>query len=513
MSERTTEKTVERAAETTSPNRDTEQGTNGNGANGKSAATETGETKNVTARADDQKNTPAAPAVKDEPITDGEPETEEDAPKKSRKIPIIIGASVVIIVAIVGTLYWLHARQFESTDDAFIDGDVVQISPKVAAYVTKVYVDSNQTIHKGDLLVELNTQDFQVKLEQAKAQLRAAEAQKNASQADVDLTRKTTGATQSQATSNIETARSNVQQTKAAADAKQSLINQAQAAVKTSQNNLAQVRATAPQVESNLNLAKIEFSRRQKLYNNGDVSRQSFDQATNALQAAQSQYNAALKEIDAAASRVNEARANVNVAQENYRQSLAQVNLTQSQVNESAGRLEDANAAPERIAVSESQIDTSQASIAQAQVAVRQAELDLSYTKIYAPEDGVVARKNVEEGQLVQPGAALMAISLSNDIWVMANFKETQLELMRVGQPVDIEVDAYPNETFHGKIESFQSGTGSRFSVLPTENATGNYVKVVQRVPVKIIFDQQPGDDKAHLLAPGMSVEPSVKVR
>ncbi len=440
-------------------------------------------------------------------------ENTEDAPKKSRKIPIIIGASVLIVAAVVGTLYWLYARQYESTDDAFIDGDVVQISPKVAAYVTKVYIHSNQEIHKGDLLLELNTQDFEVKLTQAKAALRAAQAQKGASQAQVDLTRKTTDAAQSQATSNLQTTRSNVQQTKAAADAKQSLINQAQAAVKTSQNNLAQVKATAPQVESNLNLAKIEFNRRQKLYNNGDVSRQSFDQATNALQAAQSQYNAALKEIDAAASRVNEARANVSVTQENYRQSLAQVNLTQSQVNESTGRLQDADAAPERIAVSESQIDTSQASIEQAQADVKQAELDLSYTKVYAPEDGFIARKNVEEGQFVQPGAALMAISLSNEIWVIANFKETQLELMRVGQSVDIEVDAYPSETFHGKIESFQSGTGSRFSVLPTENATGNYVKVVQRVPVKILFDQQPSEDKAHLLAPGMSVEPSVKVR
>jgi membrane fusion protein, multidrug efflux system len=135
----------------------------------------------------------------------------------------------------------------------------------------------------------------------------------------------------------------------------------------------------------------------------------------------------------------------------------------------------------------------------------------LSYTKIVAPEDGYVTKKTIEEGQLVQVGAPLMALSLSDDIWVVANFKETQLELMRVGQNVDIKVDAYPNDTFHGQIESFQVGTGSRFSVLPSENATGNYVKVVQRVPIKIVFNEKP--DKVHLLAPGMSVEPSVKVR
>lgn len=497
---------IEQTTEKSSAEKSLEPGKNG-AVNGNAAALKSEKPADTETGSD----SPATePEVKGQ---DADPTEAENAPKKSRKVPILIGASVLIIAVVAGTIYWLYARQYESTDDAFIDGDVVQISPKVAAYVAKVYVKSNQSVHKGDLLIELNTQDYQARLEQAKAQLRTAEAQKSSSQASVDLTRKTTEATQAQANSNVETARSNVQQTKAAAGAKQSLINQAQSAVKTAQANLAQIKATAPQVESNLKLAQIEFRRRQKLYNNGDISRQIFDQATNALQAAQSQYNAALKEIDAAASRVNEAQANVAVTQENYRQSLAQVNLTQSQVSESNGRLQDANAAPERIAVTESQVDTSQASIEQAKTAIHQAELDLSYTKIYAPEDGFIARKNVEEGQFVQPGAALMAISLSSDIWVMANFKETQLELMRVGQAVDIEVDAYPNEIFHGKIESFQLGTGSRFSVLPTENATGNYVKVVQRVPVKIIFDQQPSEDKAHLLAPGMSVEPSVKVR
>jgi len=325
------------------------------------------------------------------------------------------------------------------------------------------------------------------------------------------LTRKTTEASRTQARSNVRTAQTTVEQTKVGADAKQSQIRQAQSAVKTAQANLAQVRTQVPQAQSNLDLARKEYDRRLALYNNGDISKQSLDQATTALQTAQAQMDAARKQVDAAQSRVGEAQEGVVTAQENYRQSLSQVNVTESQVNESTGRLQDAEAAPERIAVSESQVGTSAASIEQAEAAVHQAELDLSYTKIYAPEDGFVTKKVVEEGQLVQPGAALMALSLSEDFWVVANFKETQLELMRVGQPVDIEVDAYPSETFHGKIDSFQVGTGSRFSVLPAENATGNYVKVVQRVPVKITFDEKP--DNVHLLAPGMSVEPSVKVR
>lgn len=461
------------------------------------------------------KNQPAAETgEKSEPDGGEMKEVESEEKKKPRsKLPFVIVGAVLLIAGVCGTIYWLYARQFESTDDAFIDGNVVQISPKVSAYVAKVYVKSNQQVHKGDLLLELNTQDYEARLDQAKAQLAAAEAQKNQSQAQVDLTRKTTQAGQTQARSNVETAKANVRQTARSADAKQSQVTQAQTAVKTAQANLAQVRTQIPQAEANLNLAQKEYKRRLNLYDNGDISRQLLDQALTALQTAQAQLDAARKQVDAAQSRVGEAQANVAVTRQNYEQSLAQIDLTQSQVNESAGRLEDAAAAPERIAVSETQVGTSAANIATARTAVSQAELDLSYTKIYAPEDGYIARKNIEEGQYVQPGAALMAIALSDEIWVVANFKETQLELMRVGQNVEIKVDAYPNEKFEGKIESFQSGTGSRFSVLPTENATGNYVKVVQRIPVKIVFDKQPGEDKAHLLAPGMSVEPSVKVR
>ena len=435
---------------------------------------------------------------------------EEKNGKKRRKI-FFIGAAVLLVGLIGGLSYWLYARQYESTDDAFIDGDIVQISPKVSAYVKKVDVRSNQLVHKGDLLVELDTSDLGVRLEQAKAQLETARGQAGLAQANADLTAKTTTAGQSTARSNVETARTNVEQTRLAAGAKESQIDQARAAARTAQASLAQTRAQVPQAESNLKLAQVEFNRRQELFNRGDISRQSLDQATNTLQTARAQLDAAEKQVLAAQSRVDEANANVNTAQENYRQSVAQVSLTQSQVGESQGRLLDANAAPERVEVSQSQVTTAEAGIQAAEAAVRQAELELSYAKIYAPEDGYVTKKAVEEGQLVQPGTPLMAISQSDEVWVVANFKETQLENMQIGQAVDIKVDAFPNESFRGKVESFQAGTGSRFSVLPAENATGNYVKVVQRVPVKIVFDEDA--DRVKRLFPGMSVEPSVKVR
>jgi membrane fusion protein (multidrug efflux system) len=436
-----------------------------------------------------------------------------DKPKpngKRRRI-LIAGGLGLVVAVIAGIAYWLYARQYESTDDAFIDGDIVQVSPKVSAYVAKIYVKNNQFVHKGDPLVDLDPTDYQLKLEQAKAQLENARSQHGLARANVALTTKTTSASQIQARSNVETTRSNVQQTWAAADSKKSLIDQAKAAERTAEANLAQTRAQVPQAESNAHLAQVEYNRRRVLFDRGDISRQALDQQTNVFQTAQAQLDATQKQVLTAQSKVDEARSAVAAAEENYRQSLAQVNVTQSQVDESRGRLQDANAAPERIDVSQSQAEAAESQIGAAQAAVDQAEQELSYTKIVAPEDGYVTKKTIEEGQLVQVGTPMMALSLSDDIWVVANFKETQLELMRVGQNVDIKVDAYPNDTFRGKVESFQVGTGSRFSLLPSENATGNYVKVVQRVPIKIVFDEKP--DKVHLLAPGMSVEPSVKVR
>ncbi len=431
-------------------------------------------------------------------------------PKRKKKI-IYIGGTALLVACILGSGYWVYARRFESTDDAFIDGDIVQISPRVPAYVKKVYVDSNKFVHKGDLLVELVADDYEIKVEQAKAQLVNAQSKHDQALANVGLTRKETGAAQAEAVSNVETARTNVEQTRLASNSKLSIIKQAEAAVKTADANLEQIRAQVEQAESNYHLAELEHERRTALFTRGDISRQSLDQSTNTLQTSQAQLNAVRKQVDAARSRVDESQAGVITAKANYQQSVAQIDLTKSQVGESKGRLADANAAPERVSVSEAQISVAEAEEKAAESAVHAAELELSFTKIYAPEDGYITKKNVEEGQLVQIGTPMMAISQSDEIWVVANFKETQLENMRVGQTVDIEVDAYPSETFHGKIESFQAGTGSRFSLLPAENATGNYVKVVQRVPVKIVFDEKP--DKVHLLAPGMSVEPTVKVR
>jgi len=444
-----------------------------------------------------------------ESLEGGEAGIIDSKPSSKRKRAFLIAGSILLVAAVIGTAYWLYTRQFEYTDDAFISGEIVEISPKISAYVKKLDVKDNQFVKKGDLLVELNDDALQVALDQARSQLHAAQALRSKSQAQTVLTHKTTTADVDQARSNVKTAQNNVAQSGLTADSKQAEIAESESAVKTARAELLQARSQVPRAESNLRLAQTGYDRYLSLFKFGTVSRQSLDESQNALELARADLNVAQNRVSAAESAVTQAEARVRTAETNYKQALAGVDSSRSQVDESRGRLKNADAAPERVAVDNADVDSADAEIEKAEVAVRQAELDLSYTKIYAPEDGYITNRNVQEGQLVQPGAALMAIA-QTDVWVVANFRETQLEKMRIGQPVDIKVDAFPDRTFRGHVESFQSGTGSAFSLLPSENASGNFVKVVQRVPVKILFDEKPDD--VNLLVPGMSVQPRVKV-
>lgn len=465
--------------------------------------------------------------------------------KKNRsRVPVYVVGGVILLGAVIGIIYWLYARQFESTDDAFVDGNIVQISPKISSHVSKIYVSENQAVKKGDLLIELDSRETENKLEMAQAQLKSALAQSEKAHANVSLTRQTTNAGLKQASSNFSTAKNNIEESKISADSKQNGIEQARNQVKTAEANLRQMQSEIPSAEAGvgqakaqsesaqtkLEIARSDYERSQQLFSKGDISRQGFDRSRKDFSEAQSDSVSAQKQIDIAAarlnslrqqvsvaeSRLNESKTNVAAAENAYRQSLAQVNSVSSQAEESAGRLMEAGALPNQIAVTQSEVSAAEAQIAQAEAAVHQAELELSYAKLYAPSDGFVTRKNVQEGQLVQPDQSLLAISPSrtastSDLWVIANFKETQIGKIRAGQEVDVYVDAYPNVAFRGKVDSFQAGTGSRFSVFPAENASGNYVKVVQRIPVKIVFDES--GDKINLLVPGMSVVPKIKVR
>src|ERR1043166_5676895 len=444
-----------------------------------------------------------------EPIPHADVETRKQ-PLYKRPAFLIAAVIVLLIAAVFGIRYWLYARSHESTDDAFIDAHITPVSPKVSGYIAKVHVKSNQQVKKGDLLVEIDPRDFQAKLDQANAALAAGEARLREAQTGVELTRANTQAGVQQATGTVQQARAGVEAQRASAAAERTRVTQAGAAINSAQANLQQAQAQVDAAQAELVRARADVARYQELYNKDEVSQQRLDQAIAAARTAEAQTEAARQGAAAAASQVPETQAAQQTAAETARRAEAQIGAAQAQVREAQGRLAAANTAPQQVAASQAQAQTASASLEQLRAAVAQAELELSYTKLYAPDDGRVTNKSVEAGALVQSGQPLMAI-VPGDVWVTANFKENQIGRMRPGQAVEITVDAYPDKVFKGHVDSIQAGTGSRFSILPPENATGNYVKVVQRVPVKIVFDEAP--DPQHLLAPGMSVIPEVKIR
>jgi membrane fusion protein (multidrug efflux system) len=427
-----------------------------------------------------------------------------------RPVFLLLASVALIIGAIIGLRYWFYSRSHESTDDAFIDGHLIQVSPKVSGYVLKVYVKGNQEIKEGDLIAELDARDYETRLEQAKAALETGLMHLKEARVGVDLTRANSEAKVQQASAIVGQARSSVESSRAAAAAERTRITQTGAGVTKAQANLSQTRSLFTAAEAELTRANADVARYQTLFAKDEISRQRLDQAIAAARTASAQLDFARGKVAAAEAQVDEARAAEVTAVEDARQAQTQIGGTQAGVNEAMGRLAQANTAPQQVAVSQARAETASVSIEQLHAAVVQAQLELSYTKIYAPATGRVTRKTVEEGVLVREGEPLMTI-IPGEVWVTANFKENQIGKIRPGQSVEIKVDAYPNKIFKGHVDSIQAGTGARFSLLPAENAAGNYVKVVQRIPVKIVFDESP--DMQHMLAPGMSVEPEVKVK
>ena len=427
---------------------------------------------------------PGAPATHDVAPS---PDPAPPAPPRrawSRKRALLLGgiALVVAVAALVGPGYYRSFTSYESTDDAFVEGHVIAMSPKVGGHVARVLVDDNQPVKAGDLLVEIDPRDYQARVAQARATLDAAVARARAAEISVGLTDTTTGAAVDQASANVTLSRSGVETAQATLTVAQSRVQEARARVVSAETEAARTKTDAGRYAQ---LARREL-----------VSQQDNDNAT-----------AAAKRAVAA---LDEARAGEQAALMALRQAQSQIAEAQAKVGESLGRLASANSAPQQVAVSRAQVEVLKGEVERARADLATAELNLSYTRIVAPEDARVTRKSVEVGSLVQPGQALFAL-VPTKFWVVANFKETQLRDMRPGQPAEIAVDAWGGRTYHGHVDSIQTGAGARFSLLPPENATGNYVKVVQRVPVKIVFDEAP--DATHPLGPGMSVVPSVKVR
>jgi membrane fusion protein (multidrug efflux system) len=342
-------------------------------------------------------------------------------------------AAALAVLLFWGLGYFNTFLAHESTDDAFVETDVVSIAPRVAGQVAAVHVSDNQMVRSNDLLVEIDPADYAVRLSQKETTAETEAANYRAVLAGYELMR-----------TKVATAEASARQAKADADASEATAQ----------------RATA------------DFERSQELQKQNIVSQQEFDAAQAAARQAEANLNAARQNVEQQDSKVEEARAQLNATE-------AAVSMVLSQWKG-------------------------------AQTNVASAQLDLSYTKIFAPCAGRVTRKSVVAGDYVQVGQMLMAI-VPTDVWVVANFKETELKHMRLGQPARVKIDALGGRIFRAHVDSIQAGTGARFSLLPPENATGNYVKVVQRVPVKIVFDEPLPADR--VIGPGLSVVPWVQVR
>jgi membrane fusion protein, multidrug efflux system len=384
--------------------------------------------------------------------------------RSSRARWMALGAVLALVAASV--LLWRHYAGWESTDDAQIDGHINPVSARVAGQVVSVKVQENQRVEAGAVLVELDPRDFRVAVDRAKAEYADALANAEAARAGVPITSVSTASQVTTAKAAVENART---------------------AVSVSEKQAQAAEAKVEEAEANSAKAQADLNRYKQLVAKEEISGQQYDQAVAAARANAATLSANRASAAAAAQQVAEARGRLAQAE---------------------AELRSAQTAPQQVTATRARASAAEASVQTAKAALEQAELNLQYTTIVAPVSGLVGKKTVEVGQNVQAGQALMAIVPLDDIWVTANFKETQLRNMRPGQRVKVHVDAYGRD-YDGYVESLAGASGADFSLLPPENATGNYVKVVQRVPVRIRFDK--GQDPGHMLRLGMSVEPKVK--
>lgn len=395
---------------------------------------------------------------------------------------VFVPALVATFALITGIAYFHHSSTFISTDDAFIDGHIVRIAPKVSGNIIKLYIDDNQKVNKGDLIAEIDPQDYQAKYEQAMAKLETASEKYKSASTNVNLVSITSTAAKGQANS--------------AMGAAQASVEMANKQIIQAKANLSQVNADIESVNAEVDLAKTEFDRYQKLFKKGVVSKQDYDKASTSYKTVTAKLNAHLEKASALKSAIESAYANKDVAIKSLEQAV--------------DKLKSSDTVTQQISISDSQRKMAQAEIKQLRAEAKQAKLALSYTKIYAPQSGSITSKGIEEGSYVQTGQSLLSI-VPERRWVIANFKENQLTDIKTGQPVLIKIDAYPDKVFNGHVDSIQASTGSKTSLFPPENAVGSFVKVVQRVPVKIVFDGK--IDSKFAIVPGMSVIPEVKIK
>jgi membrane fusion protein, multidrug efflux system len=374
----------------------------------------------------------------------------------------LVIAGLILLVA--GFFFWRYLNTYESTDDAQVDGHLMPLSARISGYVLKVNVNDNQQVKAGDVLIEIDPRDYQTAADQARASLASAVASAQALNITVPITSVNTSSQTSAAAADVENENAGIKAAQQEYDAAQAQLAQAQANDVKAQNDLV---------------------RYKQLVDKQEVSQQQYDQAVASAKASTASVASASAAAAAAAQQITQARSKLAQAEANYQGSQT---------------------GPRQVASSRARALSAEADVQQKQAALDQAQLNLQYTKIIAPVDGVIM-KSVEVGMNVQSGQQLLTIIPLDDVWITADFKETQLKYMRPHQSAEIKVDS-TGRTYKGHVDSISGSSGARLSLLPPENATGNYVKVVQRVPVKIVLE--PGENNDHLLRLGMSVEPKV---
>jgi membrane fusion protein (multidrug efflux system) len=406
-------------------------------------------------------------------------ETEEKAPGRLTRARVWLGLAVLAIVAAVAIVMWRSSGR-QSTDDAQIDGAITQIAARVGGTVAALHVRENATVEAGSVLVELDPRDYQVAVDRARAELADAQANLLAAKLGIPIGEVT-------ATSGVQDATGGLQEAQAG-------IAMATEQVEAARAQLVAAEARQREKEAAAVKAARDVERLKGLVAKDEIAQQQYDGAVAASDAARAASDAARSDAVAA-------RAAIAVAEHRAHQS-------QGAAAQAQAALREARTAPDQLRVTRARADVAEAKVQQATAALAQAQLNLERTKVLAPTPGIVSRKSVEKGQVIQAGQPLFALVSRDDVWITANFKETQLKNMQPGQRATIAVDGLGGRTFQGHIESIAPATGAKFSLLPPENAAGNYVKVVQRVPVRIALE--PGQDPGHQLRPGMSVTPTV---
>ena len=444
-------------------------------------------------------------------MADSEEKEQKKKSKKNRRWLILVIVVIVIIVGlIVGIPYYLYKISHVKTDDAFIEGHITSLSSRVTGHVWKLYVNDNQIVKEGDIILELDPRDYQARVEQAKAALAAAESQSESAAINVSLTEITAYADLADANASLEFAQAALNTASAKLSVSKSELAQAQANVDVAKSSYEQAQSEVQAMQALYERDETDLKRNQQMYDTNSITQQQLDHAIATAKVSSSNLEASKKQADVAKAKITQAESALQTVRDNVSQQQSSVAEAQSSVKEAQARLEAAKAAPQKVSYSKAQQKAVASQVEQTKAALNQAQLELSYVKIYAPISGRVTHKTVEPGDYIVPGQTLMAI-VPEDIYIIANYKETELTHMKPGQEVKITIDAFPGVTFAGYVDSIQAGSGAAFSLLPPENATGNYIKVVQRIPVKIVFDEQPDLDKYYIV-PGMSVVPEVDI-